>query len=113
MVMRVCGQCSRMRRTSRRRWARYLLAIRRFPRAQNGQHAMAGVGVIDMDRQKAAFIVMRIEQRQLLMAMHGIGGVVDIEGDRLGRAPVTLAPQVHHGSRQSDQGAQVRRVLPA
>ena len=62
---------------------------------------MAGVGIIDVDRQKAAFIVMRIEQRQLLMAMHDIGGVVDIEGDRLGRATVTLAPQLYHGSHQS------------
>ena len=63
--------------------ASYFLAIWRFARTQNGQHAMAGVGIIDVDRQKAAFIVMRIEQRQLLMAMHDIGGVVDIEGDRL------------------------------
>ena len=93
--------------------ASYFLAIWRFARAQNGQHTMAGVGIIDVDRQKAAFIVMRIEQRQLLMAMHDIGGVVDIEGDRLGRATVTLAPQLYHGSHQSYQGAQVRRILPA
>ena len=44
---------------------------------------MAGVGVVDMDRQEAPLIVMGIEHRQLLMAMHGVGGVVDIERDRL------------------------------
>src|ERR1039457_308942 len=83
-----------------------LLAIGRLPRAQDCQHAMPGSGVIYMDRQKAAFIVVRVEQRQLLMAVHGIGGVVDIERDRLGRAFATLAPQIHRGPRQPDQGAQ-------
>ena len=85
MVMRVVGQCSRMRRTNRRRWVLTSLPSGVFSRAQDGQHAMAGVGVIDMDRQEAALTVMRIEQRQLLMAMQGDCGVVDIEGDRLGR----------------------------
>ena len=56
---------------------------------------------------------MRVKQRQLLMAVHGIGGVVDIERDRLGRASATLAPQIHHGPHQPDQRAQIRRVLPA
>ena len=65
-----------------------------------------------MDRQEAPFVIVRIEQRQLLMAVHGVCGIVDIEGDRLGRAPVALAPQVHHGTRQPEQGAQVWRVLP-
>jgi len=39
-----------------------------------------------MDWQEAALVVMRIEQRQLLMAMRDIAGVVDIERDRLRRA---------------------------
>ena len=83
----------------------HLLAIWRLPRAQDCQHAMAGVGVVDMDRQKPPLIVMGIEHRQLLIAVHGVGGVVDIERDRLGRASVTFAPHVHHGARRSYQGA--------
>jgi hypothetical protein len=55
---------------------------------------------------------MRDEQRQLLMAMHSVCGIVDIERDRLGRPPVTLAPKIHHDPRQSYQGTQVRGVLP-
>src|SRR5271157_3844002 len=90
----------------------HLLAIWCLPRAQDGQHAMAGVGVIDMNRQEAPFVIMGIEQRQLLMAVHGVCGIVDIECDPLWRSPVTLAPQVHHGARQSDQAAQVWGVLP-
>ena len=84
--MRVFGQCSRMRRTNRRKMSTHHLAIWRLPRAQHCQHALAGVGDVDMDRQDAPLIVMGIEHRQLLMAMHGVGGVVDIERDRLGRA---------------------------
>src|SRR5208337_2657103 len=90
----------------------HLLAVRRLPGAQDCQYAMTGAGIIDMDRQEALLIVMRIEQRQLLMAMDGVCGIVDIERDRLGRSPETLAPQVHHCPRHSYQGAQVRGVLP-
>ena len=74
---------------------------------------MAGVRVIDMDRQKAPLIIMGVEQRQLLMTMHGVGGVVDIKRDRLGRTSVTLAPQIHQGVCQPDQSAQVGSILPA
>ena len=74
---------------------------------------MAGVRVVNMDRHEAAFVMVGVEQRQLLMAVNGIGRVIDIEGNGLGRAPMAVAPQVHHGVRQPDQGAQVGRVLPA
>ena len=73
---------------------------------------MAGVGIVDMDRHEAAFVMMGVEQRQLLMAVHGIGGVIDIEGNGLWRVLVALTPQVHHCLRQPDQRAQVGRVLP-
>jgi hypothetical protein len=64
----------------------HFLAVRRLAWAQDGDDAVPGGRVIDMDRQKAVLVVMRVEQRQLLMTVHGIGGVVDIEGDRLRRA---------------------------
>ena len=73
---------------------------------------MAGVCVIYMDRQEAPFVIMRIEQRQLLVAMHGVGGVVDIKRDRLWCTLITLAPQVHQGMCQPDQGAQIGGILP-
>jgi hypothetical protein len=90
-----------------------LLAVGGLAGTQYGNDAMTRGGVVDMDRQKAALVVMGVEQRQLLVAVHGIGGVIDIQGDGLGRTAVALAPQVDHAVRQSDQGAQVRRVLPA
>jgi hypothetical protein len=42
---------------------------------------MAGVGIVDMDRHEAAFVMVGVEQRRLLMAVHGIGRVIDIEGN--------------------------------
>ena len=74
---------------------------------------MASVDIVDMNRHEATFVIMGIEQRQLLMAMHGIGSVIDIEGNGLGWAPVAFTPQVHHGLHQPDHGTQVGRVLPA
>ena len=56
---------------------------------------------------------MGIEQRQLLMAVNGVGRVIDVEGNGFGGRRV--AP--HHRStirlRQPYQGAQIWRVLPA
>jgi hypothetical protein len=57
--------------------------------------------------------MMSIEQRQLLMAVHGVGRVIDIEGNCLWWAPVAPTPQIHHRLRQPYQGAQIWRVLPA
>ena len=97
-----------------------LLAVGRLAGTQDGEDTMAGVRVVDMDRHEAAFVIVSVEQRQLLMAVNGIGRVIDIEGNgpRLGRgmpwwAPVAVAPQVHHGLRQPDQSAQVGCILPA
>jgi hypothetical protein len=70
---------------------------------------------------------MRVEQRQLLMAMHGVSslafrsrhvnvpkrrGVVDIQGDRLRWTRIVLALQVHHGTPHPDQRALIGRILP-
>ncbi len=51
--------------------------------AQDHRHRLAAAGsFVDVDRQEAAFVVVRVEQRQLLVTVHGIEGVVDIERDR-------------------------------
>ena len=48
--------------------AAHLLARRSFARPQNDGDGASRGGVVNMDRKKAALVVMRIEQRQLLMA---------------------------------------------
>src|SRR5476651_24481 len=65
-----------------------------------------------MDRKEAALIIMRIEQRQLLMTMREIASVVDIERDGLWRCGVTGAIKIDEHAAQSHDFAQGRRVLP-
>ena len=75
---------------------KHLLAIRRFAGTQNRRHAVTGLRVIYMDGKKAPFIVMSVEERHLLMAMHRVRGIIDIQRDGLGRPLVAFAPQLHH-----------------
>ena len=63
------------------------------------------------DRLKAVFIVIRVEQTQLLAAMHRVERVVDIERDTLGNLVKRLAVEVHHGTAQAQQGARIGQVF--
>ena len=56
---------------------------------------------------------MRVEQRELLMAVHHVERVVDVERDRFGRLGVAAAIQRHHGPHQLDHLAQAGRVFGA
>jgi hypothetical protein len=47
-----------------------------------------------MNRQEAAIIVMRVEQRELLMTMRDIASIVDIECDGLRGRGVTGAIEI-------------------
>ena len=49
--------------------------------AQHDRDGTRALGVVDMDRQEAALVVMGVEERELLMPVHDIAGVVDIEND--------------------------------
>ena len=57
----------------------HLGALRGTRRAQDGRHRRAARHVIDMHRSKAAFVVMRVPERQLLAAMGRAERVVDVE----------------------------------
>ena len=64
-----------------------------------------------MDRQKAALVVVRIEQRELLMAVRDIAGVVNIENDAGRRAFVRRHPLIDERVGQADRVFQRRRIL--
>ena len=51
-----------------------------------------------MDRQKAAAVVVGMEQRQLLLAVNPVLGVVDVEHDPVRHLLEAVAEQPHHGS---------------
>jgi len=65
-----------------------------------------------MDRQKAALVVVGIEERQLLVTVDHVDRVIDIEHDCLGRRGVTRAVEIDHHPAEPDEVAQSRRVLP-
>jgi len=69
-------------------------------------------GIIDLNRQEAAIIIMRVEQRELLMAMRDIASIVDIECDGLRERGVTDAIKIDENAAQLKNFAQSRRILP-
>ena len=93
--------------------AAHLLARGRLAGAQQDRDRPGGRRVIDVDRQKAALIVMPIEERKLLMAMDDIDGVVNVERHRCWRGGVAGAIEIDHDPHQADEVAQRGRVLPA
>ena len=66
--------------------------------------------VVDVNRQKAALVVMRVEQRQLLIAMRHVAGVVDVERDGRRRLCVGRHPMVDERIGQAEHVAKTRRV---
>ena len=56
---------------------------------------------------------MRVEQRELLCAMHDIDGVVDIQRDLARRAGVAGAIEIDHGVAHGRHLVPGRRILPA
>ena len=56
---------------------------------------------------------MRVEQRKLLMPMHDIDGVVDIQCDGAGWTRIAGAVDINHGVGQAHDLAQIGGILPA
>jgi len=89
----------------------HLDAGRRLARPQHHGHRTAGCGVVDVDRQEAVLVIMRVKQRQLLAAVNNVAGVVDVEGDACGRFRVAGHPLVNEGVGQPNGIAQGRRIF--
>jgi hypothetical protein len=83
----------------------------RFPGSEQYGHGTRHRGVVNMDRQKAPFVIVRIEERELLMAMDNIDRVIDIECHRARRSGIAGAVEVNHSVGQLDDLAQGGRVL--
>ena len=47
---------------------------RRLARAQENRHRLAALDMIDVDGEEAARVVVGVEERELLVAVHGIAG---------------------------------------
>ena len=57
----------------------HLGTVRRLAGPEDRRHGLAGRGLVDVDRQEAAAVMVGMEQRQLLVPVHPVQGVVDIE----------------------------------
>ena len=66
-----------------------------------------------MDRQKAALIVVGVEQRELLMPMHNVDGIVDIHCHGAGRGWIAGTVEVDQRVGQADHLAQIWRIFQA
>ena len=86
-------------------------ARRRLAGAQEDRHRLAALHMVDVHRQEASRVVVGVEQRQLLMAVHRIAGVVDVERDRRRRDREGAAEDVDQGGRQARHLDAGRRVL--
>ena len=88
----------------------YFLAAGPFGGAKHGGDEAAFAVEYD-DRLKAVFIVMRIEQSQLLTAMDRVEGVIDVERDAFGNLVKGLAIKIDHGAAHAQQRASIGQVF--
>ena len=86
-------------------------AGRRLAGPQHDRDGAGSIGVVDVDRQKTALVIMGVEQRKLLMAVNDIAGVVDVERDRCRRRLVGGNPLIDEGVGQPDDVFELRRIL--
>ena len=70
---------------------------------EDHRHGLAGRGLVDVDRQKAAAVVVGVEQRQLLAPVHPVERVVDIEQDASRHLLEAVAEEVDHRSSVGDR----------
>ena len=75
---------------------RDLGAAGRLAGAQDHRDRLAGGGLVDVDRQEAAAVVVGVEQGQLLAAVDPILGVVDVEHDPPRHLVEAVAEQLDH-----------------
>ena len=86
-------------------------AGRRLARAQEHRHRLAALHMVDVDRQEAAGVVVGVEQRHLLVTVHRIAGVVDVEGDGRGRGREGAAEEIDQRRRHARHLKPRGRVL--
>ena len=79
--------------------------------AEDYRHRLAGHRLVDVDRQKAATVVMRMEQRQLLATVHPVERVVDIEQDASRHLFEAVAEQLDHRVHHADERGLGRQVF--
>ena len=109
--MSTAGQWPRIARTTWRRTQRHLGPVGRLARAQDHRDRLAARGLVDMDRQEAAAVVVGMEQRQLLLAVNPVLGVVDVEHDPARHLREAVAEQLDHRGHHALERGWLGQVL--
>jgi hypothetical protein len=86
--------------------------FRPLGRTQHGRDE-AAIAIEHDDRLEAVFVIMGIEQAQLLATMHGVEGIINVEHDPPRHLPEGGAVEVDHGPPDAQQRSRVRQVLQA
>jgi hypothetical protein len=76
--------------------------VGRLARPEDHRHRLAGHRLVDVDRQEAVAVVVRMEQRQLLTAAHPVQGAVNVEQDASRHLGEAVAEQVDHRIHHAD-----------
>lgn len=84
----------------------------RLTEPQNHRYRPAGSGIIDMDGQETALVVMNVEQRKLLMSVYHVERIVDVKRDGSWRRRLARAIAIDYHLTQPDDLPQRRRILP-
>jgi hypothetical protein len=80
--------------------------------AQQHRHRPPCRGIVDMDRQEAAFAVVTVPERELLVAVHDVAGVINIQRHGLGRYRIAGTVNADHLGHHARQLARGWRILP-
>ena len=113
MVMRVRGQRVADASHQPAQMRPHLDTGGRLARPQHDGDRAACRAVIDMDGEKAALVVMGVEQRQLLMAVHHVAGVVDVQHHPIRRGGVAFHPLIDQSIGQTDGVTDRRGIFQA
>ena len=81
------------------------------PRSQDHGHRLAAPSLIDVDRQEAAAVVVGMEERQLLLAVHPVDGIVDVQNDAPRHLRKAVAEQLDHGRHHALERGQTPYAL--
>ena len=90
---------------------RHLGPVGRLAGAQDDRDRLAGRRLVDVDRQKAAAVVVGVEQRELLAAVNPVLGVVDVEQDAPGYLVEAVAEQLDHRRHHAFERGRAGQVL--
>ena len=91
---------------------RFLAGRRLAPSQQHGHRPAAG-SVVHVDGQEAALAIMPIPERQLLIAVNHVTGVIDVQRHRSRRLGIAGTVDAHHALHHPRQLQRRWRILPA